>query len=169
MKRWILPLTLVAGLAIAGTINIADTYVFQALFRPWSRTTAQLPTASAWTGYVLFNSTRGVPMASDGTDWHSMAPQVGIAKWKFPAIGGGNANYSESATLAITGVTYGDECDVSTDLGMDGGSVALYALAQFSCRAVTNGVVFRAETFASDAGDSAIALPDAGYFARVWH
>ncbi len=170
MKRWILPLMLSAGLALAATVNITDTYVFQALFRPWTRTTTQLPTASAWTGYVAFNTTKGVATVSDGTDWRSMSPQLGIATWDFPPLGGGGVNCAESATLAKTGAAYTDACLATTDLAMDGGSALLYLNATFSCRALTNGVVFKACAWAADGGTpGTLDLPDAGYFARVIH
>jgi hypothetical protein len=91
----------------------------------------------------------------------------GTATWDFPALGGGGVNCSDSATLAVPGCAFGDVCLASTDLGMDGGSAALYLNATFSCRAVNNGTVFRACAWAADAGTpGTIDLPDAGLFAR---
>lgn len=93
----------------------------------------------------------------------------GIAVWDFPALGGGGVACSDSATLTMTGVAFTDTCLASTDLGMDGGSAALYLNAKFSCRSVTNGVVFRACYDQADAGTpGTMDLPDAGLFARTF-
>lgn len=173
MRKLAILALIASGVVAAASVNIDYNIVYQALFRPWSRTTAQLPAASAWTGYVAYDSTKSALAYSNGSAWVSngfASVGPGIAKWDFPALGGGGVNCADSATLAMTGVAYGDGCVASTDLGMDGGSVALYLNATFSCYAKTNGVVFRACAWAADAGTpGALDLPDAGYFARVLH
>lgn len=175
MKRWILPLALAAGLAFAGTVNITDTYVFQALFKPWARTTAQLPTASAWTGYLAYDSTKGALTVSNGSAWVSSglnALATGIVTWDFPALGGGGVNCAESRTVTITGAVTGDACLASADWGLDGGAVSVNTLVTTGpfCRTITNGAIVKMCAWAADAGTpGTVDLPDSGFFVRVIH
>ncbi len=82
--------------------------------------------------------------------------------WDFPALSAGQVFCAESATATLTGAKSGDLCVTSSNFGMDAGVYgALNVL--LSCRALTDGVVFKACSFTTDAGIPAVDLPDGGY------
>ncbi len=173
MKRWApfaAAVALVATLAYAATVNITDTYIFQAVFRPWTRTTAQLPSAAAYTGYVAFNTSKAALTASDGADWRTATPMVGSRSYIFPVLGSDIPTAvvcAESFPITVTGAGFTDGCFASSNLGQDGG-VALPDNVQLTCTvtAANTAKVKMCATF-SDGGTYTSA--DAGYWARVFH
>ncbi len=173
MKRWlpwILSVSLVGALALAA--NVTDVQVYQVLFRPWSRTTAQLPAASAWTGYVAYNSSNSALTVSDGLTWRTASPILASAAWDFPqldvsAVFGLPCN--ETAAVTATGAVMSDACASSSNFGVDGGALPP-DLVDLSCRvSATNAVKFKLCLRASTDGGIVYDAPDAGYFARVLH
>ncbi len=170
MKKLILAALLVATVAVAATVNINDTYVFQALFRPWTRTTTQLPTASAYTGYMAYNTSNGDLTVSDGINWRTASPILASASWDFPQLDVSSVfglPCNETAAVTATGALLSHACAASTNLGMDGGA-ALIDLADLTCRvSAANAVKFKLCLRASTDGGTTYNLGDAGFYARV--
>ncbi len=97
-----------------------------------------------------------------------VAPR-GDCSWDFPAIGGGSDVCAESATCLAVGANYTDVCLVATNFGADGGDPAP-AHVTFSCRAITDGVIFKACHMAADSGTTPTTnLPDGGFVGRIVH
>lgn len=86
--------------------------------------------------------------------------------WDYPALAIGalnsvNQSYAETDPVTLTGAAIGDQCDVVSNFGLDGGS-ALPLNADLSCIAGTNTVTGRlAIRYNMDAGT--LNLTDAGY------
>ncbi len=173
MKRLILAaIALGAALAFAGTVNITDTYVFQALFKPWSRTTAQLAalTPSAWKGYAAYDSTKGALAVSNGTAWVSSGlNELGPVSASFDpgALGSGAANCQDSNPVTVAGAVITDRCSAAANFGIDGGAGMLIDV-WLTCNVTgTNTVKGRICTAISDGGS--VDLPDANYTYQVFH
>ena len=92
---------------------------------------------------------------------------AGTCSWDFTAMSSsGETSLTprrESATCLAVGCRITDSCHVSTDFGLDGGAAASTSVI-FSCRAVTDGVVFAAAALQTDGGS--VDLADAGYTGR---
>lgn len=155
-----------ATLAFAGSINIPDTYVFQALFRPWTRTTAQLASASNNLGYVAFDTTKGALIASDGTIWRNATPMAVTADWDFASLGSGAAPCEDTRAVTLPGVTFGAGCTMTGNQGADAGATLVLGV-QFYCYPTSaNTVKGRACSWAVDGG---LNLTDAGYTFHAWN
>lgn len=174
MKRWtpfFAVIALLSGAALAAT-NITVEEVFQVLFRPWTRTTTQLPSATAYTGYVAYNTTASALTVSDGVTWRTASPLLGTASWDFPALEVVDALgtvCSETAAIPIAGAAIGDSCDVSSNLGADGGA-GLAILADITCRVSAAGVGKAKLCLRSSTdGGTSYNLHDAGFYLRASH
>ncbi len=175
MKR--LSLLLVAALGVgvvwaAETKNIPEIYIFQQLFKPWSRTTAQLPTASAWTGYAAYDSTKGALAVSNGSAWvssgfNALGPV--FTAYDFAALSSDvlGRTCDESWAVTAAGAALGDGCVSSSNLGMDGGA-ALLTEAALTCRvSAANAIKFKLCAQFTDGGS--YDLGDAGFYGRILH
>lgn len=175
-KPWLLSVVLVAGVALAGTVNITDIFVFQTLFRPWSRTTTQLAalSPSAWTGYVAYNSTLGKLVYSNGSAWtgpgfNTLGPFS--TTYDFPVLSPTNSSGTDeclrSWNVTATGAVLTDGCFASNNFGVDGGAI-LPTNVHITCSVVAaDTIAFDACAQLNDAGT--INLTDAGYLGRILH
>ncbi len=169
MKRFgLVAVALAAGVALAAN-NITVEQVYQVMFRPWTRTSAQLPNSAVYTGWVAYNSTKTALTVSDGTDWRTASPMVGAITYDFPALGSGvlNTTCAESTTLTVAGALLGDGCFSSSNLGQDGGA-ALSLEATLTCR-ITAADTAKIRMCVSFTDAGAYDLADAGFYARAFH
>lgn len=170
MKRWLPVLVAVAiagGVALAASVNVTNEQVFLAMFRPWTRTTAQLPSVSAYGQYVAWDTTKSALVVSDGTTWRSASPFIGTVDYAFPALQSDNSGpvcaLSNAAT--VPGATMGMGCVVSSNIGSDGGAV-LSSDVTPTCRVSATGAAkVQLCLHVADAGTVTVA--DAGWILRV--
>lgn len=171
MKRLLLFAgVLLACLAFAANvINITDTYVFQALFRPWTRTTTQLPAATNYAGYIAYDTTKNTAVVADGTAWRSATPMMGATTYDFQALGSleGNVTCAESSAITVPGALLTDGCDPSSNLGVDGGA-GLLTEAWLSCRVSAAGAA-KVKLCVQFTDGGSYNLGDAGFYVRVTH
>ncbi len=171
MKRWIFVGLALFALIVNAATNITVEQVYQVMFRPWTRTTAQLPSAGAYTGYVAYNTSNSALTVSDGTSWRTASPILGATTYDFPSldptVNGLGLPCAESWAVMATGAVLTDSCSASSNLGVDGGA-ALLSTAQLSCRvSAANAAVLKLCVQLTDGGS--YNLGDAGFYVRVFH
>lgn len=149
--KWLLLIGGAAGTAFAAREQTVD--LVNSLFPQWFQSGIYVSTAAT-----------NAPQSTTNKVVNFLATD--FSPWDYPALGTGalnslNQTCAETDPVTLTGAAIGDNCQVSSNWGMDGGA-ALPLNAILSCRTTTNGVVGRlCIAYNTDAGT--LSLTDAGY------
>ncbi len=98
----------------------------------------------------------------------SLGSTPATTAWDFPVIGLNDLDTPcrVSGLMPMTGVKWGDTCDVQSDLGMDGGAAALPDTVLLTCKSKNNGAVVKLCALFTDAGTYDAA--DGGFWIRTF-
>lgn len=179
MKRFLLSVFLVASLmAVSPTMDPPPGEVIGQKKSITNNTDGDI-TISGTTGIrlgtpITLGAGKSLELIWDGSNWVLLGTKGRFSNSTFFGYDFAQLDVSavfglpciETVPVTVTGAAFNDSCDMTSNLGQDGGT-ALNNLVDLTCRATTNAAIGKACLRASTDGGIVRDLPDAGYTVRV--